>query len=273
MADDLFTDAEKAMMSEDGSVSEEEITEDEHFEEPAPVVEEIVTQQEAVEAPNDDAPIPEPTPEIIEAPTALEQSDRYKEVTMTETVPPELDAALANIAKKFDDSEIDITEYLKQRALIDRQITTYQIEEANSQKAYNSWMDAQDVFMNENRHYVENKILYGALDSAVQEVKADPRSRGLTPTQIIAAADYLVRDSFGQSQKVEQKQETQKPELKIVKPHNVLPNVPTLANIPASSQNDTGTDPFSAIERLSGDAREAAVARLTPDQYEAYLRA
>lgn len=268
MADDLLTAAEQAELDEDGGISED-VAEAEASEEEIVVNEETPASSEPLEEANDDEPIVGDTSEIEDAEPVV--SDRYKEVTMTDTVPPELEEAAAVIAKKFDDSEIDITEYLKQRALIDRQIVNFQIEEANQQKAYNSWMDAQDTFLTENRHYLENAVLFSALDKAVIEVKADVRSRGLSASQIMAAADYLVRDAFNQEQKPAKTVETKKAEAKPAKPTNTLPNLPTLDRIPASSQNDTGTDPFSAIERLQGDAKEAAVAKLSKEQFEQYL--
>jgi hypothetical protein len=266
---DLLTEAELALMGQDEEaeiVIEPEIEEKAPEEKPEP---EIPAPTQLAGEANEEPPIVEPTPEIepVVELEPLEATGRYAEVTMTETVPAALEEKLSSLAKQFDESEIDITEFLKQRAIIDRQITTFQIEEANSQKAYNSWMDAQDNFLNANRHY-SNPVLYGALDTAVKEINADPRSRGMSPAEIMAAADYLVKDSFGQKPASEQTQ-TQAP---AVKPTNTLPSVPTLTNIPASSMNDTGNDPFSVIERLTGDAKEAAVERLTPEQYAAYLK-
>lgn len=269
--DDFLTPAEAAYLDEDGGVSAEE---EEIFEN-----EDQVAGKEAPESPageaNEGDPIAEHTPENEVAGSAEEKpairSDRYPDVVMTDTVPPELEIQLNALAARFDESEIDITQFLKERAAIDRQITQYQIQEANQQRTYNSWMDAQDAFLTENRQYINNNIMYGALDTAVREIQADPRSKGMSPSQIMLAADYLVKDSFGIKQETKQpsvKQE-EKPKFK----PNELPSVPTLSTIPASSQNETGIDPFSAIDRLTGDAKEAALLRLTPEQYESYLRA
>lgn len=258
---ELFTDAELELMQDELEGETET---------PAEIEETVAIDEEPVEA------VQEPAEEVIEedAATAIEEaplpsSGRYQEVAMTETVPPEYQSRLDALAAKFDESEIDINEYLKERALVDRAVTTFQINEAAEQKFYNSWMDAQDNFLNDNRQYANNAILFGALDTAVKEVQADPRSRGLTPAQVIAAADFLVKDSFGL--KPEARQEPRQ-EVKPVKPGNLPPNIPTLNTIPASAPNDTGVDPFSAVDRLTGDAKEAAIAKLSPEQYEAYLR-
>lgn len=264
--DNLLTDAELAMLDEDGAVyddDEAELIEG---------IEQEEVAEEVQEEPSEEAPEEEYEEEAEEL-EPLQGSERYVEVTMTDTVPPALERAALELAKRFDDSEIEITEYLKERAIIDKQIMAYQIEEANEQKQYNAWMDAQDSFMNDNRHYTENKILFGALDSAVAEIKADPRSRGMSPEQIIGAADYLVRDAFGQPQRTVAIEEPRqrKAELKAVKQTNTVPSLPTLDRIPASVANDTGNDPFSAIERLTGDAKEAAVARLSKEEYQRYL--
>jgi len=260
MADDLLTEEELAMLDEDGGITDD--TDDEWIDS------ELIAPQ--LDEPEDAPPPEEEYYEEPEEEKVFESSDRYREVTMTDTVPPELEAAAAELAKKFDDSDIDITEYLKQRATIDRQIMTYQIEEANAQKQYNAWMDAQDQFMHDNSHYEENRVLYGALDNAVIEIKNDPRSKGLTPTQILHAADYLVRDIFGAKGEAQEGKKRQDVD-KAVRETNVAPTLPTLDKVPSSAANSTGQDPFSAIERLTGDAKEAAVARLSKEQYAQYL--
>jgi hypothetical protein len=264
--DDLLTDEEKAYAEQgDDYLKGEEV--------------EITASEDDEDGANDEAPIVEPTPESDDAPADDEVEEkqpaepfitegRYADVVMTDTVPPELAAQLDELARRFDESEIDITEFLKIRAVIDRQVTSYQILEANQQRQYNSWMDAQDNFFTDHREYVDNDIMYGALDTAVKKVNADPRSKGLTPAEVMRAADYLVKDSFGMS--VEPRQ--QAPRQATQRATNTLPNLQTLGNIPTSAQNDTGSDPFSAIDRLQGDAREAALGKLSPEQYDAYLR-
>lgn len=269
----LLTDAERAAMQDDDvtdAIEKEVVAELTADDEPlaASTEEEQPAEEAPAEADSEvvEEVVPEPLP-------PLEATFRYPNVALTDTVPDSYAQALQNIERQFNDGELEIAAYMAQRTAIDRQITAYQIQEAQQQRDYNQWMDAQDSFLENNRNYTENRVLMGALDSAVRAVQDDARSKGLTPAQILAAADYLVKDSLGMQAQPKPQQPAGKPELKIVKPNNSLPNVPTLSNVPAASANETGSDPFASIDRLTGDARESALAKLSPEQYDAYLRA
>jgi len=54
------------------------------------------------------------------------------------------------------------------------------------------------------------------------------------------------------------------------KPPAPLPDHVTLGDIPAAGAEDVGDDPYSALDKLSGEAYEAALERLTPQQKDAY---
>ena len=55
------------------------------------------------------------------------------------------------------------------------------------------------------------------------------------------------------------------------KPPAVIPEDKTLGSLPVAQGNDTG-GPWAALDKLSGEALEAALERLTPEQRKRYER-
>lgn len=268
----LLTEEEKALFVDDDT--KEFVDTENKVDTVAPdVVEDKAVEDLAVIT--DDTKVdvePEQVVEVTEVVEPLEATFRYPEVALTDTVPAELATQLSNIEKKLEEGELDVSQYMNQRALIDRQITAFQIKEAQEQRAYNNWMDAQDTFLSQNRQYIDSKILYGALDKAVQEVQSDIKYKSYTPLQVLVAADGMVKSAFGVKSEKEVQSTKSVVNDKQTKPSNTLPNIPTLSNVPASSANVVGDDPFSSIDRLTGDLKEAALAKLSPEQYDAYLK-
>lgn len=275
---ELLTDAEKEFLKEEEGAQTPETKEEPTVEtDPAvneePVVEE--TKQEEQQTETDTEPEIEEKEEEEPEQDPLPQTFRYDEVAMTDTVPDDLKQKLDALDAEMEEGEMDVIKYMNQRSQIEKQITAFQIQEANEQKEFNKWMDVQDAFLSANRQYVDNKILNGALDSALKEIQADPRAKGLNVQQIFAAADYLVKSTLGgltEEQKPANNKKEEVPAEKQSKPANTLPDIPTLTNVPASNANDTGVDPFAAIDRLVGAEKEAALAKLTESQLEAYLK-
>lgn len=263
----LLTEAEKQALVEDEAVVEVPI---EPVEE-SPI--EPVVEEEVVVPPVEEETIVAPEPEQIQPQVnePIEPGFRYPNVALTDTVPAELNNSLLELKGKFDQGDIDVTEYMTERSVIDRQVTAYQIQEAAGHKNYNEWMDAQDVFMADNRQYLESKARYGALNAEVTDIQSDPKSRFMTPMQIITKAHENVIKAFGPPAVAPVIPVVPAPSV-AVKPNNPLPTTPTLTNIPASSANEITSNPFASIDSLQGEAKEAAVRKLSPEQYEAYLR-
>lgn len=56
------------------------------------------------------------------------------------------------------------------------------------------------------------------------------------------------------------------------KPKEDRPDLKTLGNIPQAQDEDTGKDPFAALDALEGESYEEALEKLSPAQRDAYLK-
>jgi hypothetical protein len=113
-------------------------------------------------------------------------------------------------------------------------------------------------------------MLYGAFGKAVVRAGADPKYVNAPGMAVLIAADKAVRTAFGipapgkkaaaaAAAPVEDKG----------KPPAQKPDVKTLGAVPAAAPNST-EDGFSAIDKLTGEAYEAALERMTQEQRDAY---
>lgn len=106
---------------------------------------------------------------------------------------------------------------------------------------------------------------FRTLDAAVKMVASKPEFATATPTAIMKAS-YAECVKAGLLPEITKQTEKKDP------PPKKLDVVPTLAKIPAAESNDTDANQFAWLNRISDpDKREAAYAKLTPAQQEAYL--
>ena len=68
---------------------------------------------------------------------------------------------------------------------------------------------------------------------------------------------------------LQKKPEEKKPDEK--KPAAALPDHKTLSDVPAAGKNGAEDDAFAQLDKLSGEAYEAALERLSPEVRDAYL--
>ena len=140
-----------------------------------------------------------------------------------------------------------------------------------------TWNKEQMAFLQTHPDYMGDKkadgkyvkttksgLLFGALNSAVSQLETD--KPGLTGIQLLIEADKIVRSVFGGRSKP-----TETVPKKDEKPPVEIPDIKTLGDIPASAKNDT-SDQWSVLDKLTGKAYEKVLNRLTPAQWEEYLK-
>lgn len=210
---------------------------------------------------------------------ALPQNDQdllaYRpvvKVEIPEEVPQELQTKLDALDDKFDAGDIERREYNRQRDAIQREITRAQINAADEMRSAKEWQAEQDAFLAVHGEYaqagVRGRALYGALNETVIEIAKDPKNAHLSGMQVLLKAHAEVQKAFAPAPKVEEKKtEEKKPERR---PDAKKPDIKTLADIPPSAKNDTGEDPFAAIDKLNGEALENALERMSEEQRKAY---
>ncbi len=231
----------------------------------------------------DEAPqAPEPTPEPVIEPVPENTGIDYANVLLAATTKQaELEAQLKELAEKFDDGELEDTEYNIEVRKVERAIARVeakmelaeeQIEaqnaaaEANQAKLIAQWEKEQvDFFAKaENKVFAEDDALFNSLDAHVKKILA----AGNVPiADVLSTAKHNLLTSIAKvtGQKLP---DAPKPNAKAKAPQVELP--PTLGNIPSAIPNADG-DEFGYIDKLSGRKYEDAVAKLTTEQRERYL--
>lgn len=191
-------------------------------------------------------------------------------------VPVEMQAKLDALDDQFEEGEITIKDYNRQRDEIRTEITNHQLAIAEDRRQAQVWAAEQNAFLSVHPEYTENslkgKALYGAIDGAVREIANRPESAHLTGMQILLKAHAEVQKAFGFAPQAEARQSHEQAKAQEQKPKRPAPKVPdikTLADVPVSAKNET-EDPFSALDKLSGEALEDAISRMSDAQAKAY---
>jgi len=216
--------------------------------------------------------------------TKLPQAPEEKISSEMQNKLDEIDKKYEDIEKRFDDGDITKAEASKERReadkerdSINRQIMRENVGEYEIKKSaakFNlTWAAEQVTFFKARAEYKigegstpKSRALFGALNSMVKEITADPANNGLSGIAVLVKADKLVRESFGLPTPGKAKKAE---EVVDKKPPAEIPDEKTLADLPASMPNDTGNW-MTALDKLSGEPLEKALAALTPSQRERY---
>ncbi|PKN36685.1 MAG: hypothetical protein CVU62_13205 [Deltaproteobacteria bacterium HGW-Deltaproteobacteria-2] len=212
-----------------------------------------------------------------------------EEMPVFEELPEEIPAAITEklhaLDEKFDLGDITQREFNAERDKLNREIIKHNTkinDEARAafeaQKDELIWKKEQIYFLNAKPEYMASRVtdaaekvkcnaLFGALTEMVKAISNDPKNASLTGIQILVKADKAVKEAFGI--KPAEKKEVKKVE---TKPAAKIPDHKTLADIPNAAGNNEGVDDsFAQIDKLSGEAYEQALERMSPAVKEAYL--
>lgn len=180
---------------------------------------------------------------------------------------------------KFEAGELTRGDYNKQRDAIRDVLVTDRVAaqisaRSQEQVAKAIWDRAVEDFIDAHKAY-KDPVLQDALDARVKALARDPANDKLSDRQLLQQAHNEVAARF----KVEETPATpkdKKTELADKRKPDLSDAPRTLAHVPAAADNDAADNEFAALERLERNdpaAYERALARMTPDQQERYLRA
>lgn len=202
-----------------------------------------------------------------------------------EVIPDEVKTKLADLQTRYDDGDIKLPEFIQERDVLNRQIVAHNsaLNERAKEAAISelTWQAEQSAFFKARPEYEfkkdgspKGKAMFGALTHLVRELDSDPANNGLSGMALLIKADKIVKSSFAVEKKEDKKEdktkETNDKKKEVVKPPAKVPEDKTLAEIPASRENVIGSW-ATALDQLEGEAYEAALERLTPEQRDRYL--
>lgn len=219
---------------------------------------------------------PAPTPVAREEFTPELRADMPENATeRLAEIKTETDALL----KRFEDGELDAKEFLVQKDALDQQafdikMAVQQAEFAQRQNAEartQRWEYEQERFFGQaaNEMY-KDPVMFAALNAQVKALGQDAANANRAPHWYLEEADRLVRDRFAIGAKAPAGDKSggkNKPT-----PPDLSKVPKTLANIPAAELPDTGNAEFAHLDKLDGMDLEMALAKLSPEQADRYLK-
>lgn len=214
----------------------------------------------------------------IEIPDITGADSKLEKLTSEYTVAKN---ELTDLKQKFEDGELTEAEYNIETSALERKMARLEgkIEAAEEQaeeeaakiERYNQqvkavWDQEEKAFFGqpENKKFLENPRMLKALNEIVTELQQQPN---LTPkdfNKLLKDARDSYVNEFGEFY-----QGAKSTPSKPAKPQPKIPQ--TLGNVPAALPNTDGNK-FAHLDKLSGKDYEAALAKLSPEDQEAYLR-
>jgi hypothetical protein len=186
------------------------------------------------------------------------------------------DKRLEEIEAKFEEGELSAAERREQTRQVERErdaeIRKLSAASQNAEIEGQRWQAEQAVFFRANGTYLKNAMLYNALNAEVVRLAGAPEAAGKSGMEILYAAkavvDAAVRAITGAATPT-----TPQPKKDATpsKPRASMPDVKTLADVPAAAAPEVGQDRFAHLDKLVGLELEAAIARMSEPDKAAYL--
>lgn len=235
--------------------------------------EETGKQESGEQEKAEDQPQPKPaTQEAVDVPyeaTLPEDFEEKREAIKTER---------AELKERYKNGEIDFDEYEDQReALADREkeldreaVKAEIAQDMSAQSARKAWANRVNSFLDESARsgldYRADKAKHDELDFYVKTLASNPANADKDSAWFLKTADEIVRAQHGIA-----KQSTKpgdKPSRKA--PVDKIPQ--TLAHVPGGDDTSESQGKFDDIDKLDGLDYERALARMSPEQRDEYLR-
>ena len=214
----------------------------------------------------------------IEIPDITGADSKLEKLTSEYTVAKN---ELTDLKQKWEDGELTEAEYNIETSALERKMARLEgkieaaeeqaEEEAEKIERYNqqvqaAWNQEEKAFFEqpENKAFLESPRKLEALNKIVTELQQNPN---LTPkdfNKLLKDARNSYVQEFGEFY-----QGAKSTPSKPAKPQPKIPQ--TLGNVPAALPNADGNK-FSHLDKLSGKDYESALAKLSPEDQEAYLR-
>lgn len=203
----------------------------------------------------------------------------------------ELTANEAALKQKFKDGEIEFDEFdearsiiLEERIRLDKAAWKAEIsQEMNAQTAEQQWESTVNGYLNSVKteiDYLKDTEKAADFDQFVKVLAANPANQDKSMEWFLQEGHRRVKVLHGIESapvKDDKQDTTTQKDDKAGKPNPRKPPLDAapknLSQVPGSDGPGDVQDEFSDIDRLEGEAFEAALAKLTPAQRERYLQA
>ena len=229
----------------------------------------------AAESDDDPAKAKQDDPAADDTPAGEDDAPPARRPTALAQLPEDYDDQVAKIGTdkealvgKFDEGDITMSEYHKELDALNRK--ERELERLKDRVEYEvraaatHWRDVVVAgFLDKHPEYQDNQMLLGLLDQEVRKQQVANEDQ-FNPDYLTNAHKHI---SAGLPQVFKQAKAEAKPKREI-------PQVPSLANVPAADVDQPGDDKFAMLDRLADKdpvAYERALDKLSEAEREEYL--
>lgn len=194
-----------------------------------------------------------------------------------------------DLDKKYDDEDLTAKEYLAKSRDITEETAdlnadireAHFVSSANATLAVTDWQRSVNDFVDTNSEF-GSTIMQGALNAALNELYQEEANFGSSHNWYLQTAKRAVLEQISPADAAAANPSDADPNAAAVKAakgaadkaNDAKGKLPkTLSDVPAADDAGTGKDKFADIDGLEGVELEAALAAMTPEQEQEYLRA
>lgn len=237
----------------------------------------------AAPAPDADAQAAKPATDVTAAAPAPADvpAPQAAPVQPKPEAPRDFDSAFAENQRKFDDGEIDSADYQKELRTISREEAAFsarvEIWQERQQTAIETAAQSFNVaalgWEAAHKDFMSNPLRAQQMQAALAAV--DARTPGLSPAALFAEAEKVAFEAFNWQPKTPAPVDTAaiaQAAIDARKPAGV-PQTLSSAAAAAPIEAPAGNSTFDALDSKDISSLEDAVARMSREQQEAYLRA
>jgi hypothetical protein len=204
------------------------------------------------------------------------------ELKVEDVVPEEIQTKIDELDAKYESGDVDLKAYNRERDALNRAIWNANQAVRDEARTQQAWLKEQGFFFQNRPEYMEktadgktfteqSQEMFDLFKIKVSRFEKDPRYANAPGMELLLAADKAVRKTLGVGKAAPSAPlKEAAPAKPGVKPPAKLPENKTLSEIPAAAGEEITGDPFAALDKLSGEAYEKAIEKLTPAQKEAY---
>jgi hypothetical protein len=226
------------------------------------------------------AAVPADAAPVAAEPAAAEPVAAVVPARPAPTPARDFDADLAENQRKFDDGEIDGAEFQKEFRTISKEEASFtarmeiwaENQRTAAEQAEADFNSVAAGWESKNAEFMSNPLRAQQMQAAIGAVNA--KTPGLSPAQLFDQAAKVAFEAFNWKVPEPVAVDTEKARADALAGRQPAGVPPTLAGSPAAAPIEAAanTSAFASLDAKDISTLEDAVARMTPDQRDAYLR-
>lgn len=184
------------------------------------------------------------------------------------------------IAQKFEDGDMTAREFQAENRKLDKQdndldwlVRKAELSAETTQaQTEATWYKSTSDFLADHPEIMKNELVYNAFDAVVRKITGDKANHGLSDRKQLEKAHAEWAEALGITVDPAAKPAADKKPAVAAKAKRDLP--PNLGTVPAATASETDDGKYAALDRLIETdplAYEAALAKMTPAESDAYL--